>query len=219
MISDTHNLLDRVKVPDGDVLIHAGDATNRGRVEELARFHEQFAAHPHKHKILIAGNHDWLYEKDPALARSLVRAGVVYLQDSGAVLDPDGRMYPWDPGKPMEGLRFWGSPHQPEFCNWAFNLSRYEGGLAEKWAMIPEGVDVLVTHGPPAKILDSTWDGRHVGCSDLMDRVLKVRPKLHVFGHVHHSYGEATFDGMHFVNAACCDEQYMPSNPPIVVDL
>lgn len=217
-LSDTHNQLDKVSVPDGDVLIHAGDATNLGRLEELSSFHAQMASLPHKHKILIAGNHDWLYATQSSLARSLVRAGVTYLQDSGVVLDPDGHLYPWDPEKKMGGLKFWGAPWQPEFCNWAFNLSRMDGSLAEKWALIPEDTDVLVTHGPPKGILDLVYD-RRVGCADLLDRVLKVKPKLHVFGHIHYSRGEQFFEGTHFVNAAICDETYSPVNAPVIVDL
>jgi Icc-related predicted phosphoesterase len=202
-ISDTHNQLHKVNVPEGDVLVHCGDATNMGRVEELTRFFADFSALPHRRKVLIAGNHDWLFEKDPGLARSLVPVGVDYLQDSGVEID---------------GLKFWGSPYQPEFCNWAFNLSRYEGQLTEKWAMIPDGTDVLVTHGPPKGVLDNAYD-HHVGCADLLHRVLPLRPKIHAFGHIHYDYGEKMFNGTHFVNASCCNERYMPVNAPIVVEL
>jgi Icc-related predicted phosphoesterase len=202
-ISDTHNRLSRVKVPDGDILIHAGDATMAGRSEEIDKFDEDLERLPHKHKIVIAGNHDWLFQTHPAEARRRITAAT-YLEDSEVTVC---------------GLRIYGSPWQPEFCNWAFNLDRGED-LYEKWEKIPAKVDILITHGPPAKVLDRCPDGRQVGCADLEAAILdRVRPRLHVFGHIHHSYGQQDFEGMTFVNASVCNERYEPRNAPIVVDL
>ena len=91
-------------------------------------------------------------------------------------------------------LRIFGSPWQPWFHDWAFNLQRGPA-LAEKWALIPDGVDVLVTHGPPAEILDRTVHGEEVGCRDLRDALERVRPRLHLFGHIHEAHGRLERDG------------------------
>ncbi|MFY9341358.1 MAG: metallophosphatase domain-containing protein [Planctomycetota bacterium] len=201
-LSDTHDLHDQLTVPDGDLLIHAGDATMRGTLPQIANFDRWLARLPHRHKVVIAGNHDWLFERDPALARSLI-GHAVYLQDQEATIG---------------GLRIWGSPWQPWFYDWAFNLPRGPQ-LAAKWQLCPASVDVLITHGPPAGILDRTEGGDDVGCEDLLRELLRIRPRLHVFGHIHEGYGTVERDGTRFVNASNCTARYRPLQPPIVVDL
>ncbi len=145
-LSDTHNCNERIEVPDGDILIHAGDATTVGTHEQIRRFSDWFASLPHPHKVFVAGNHDWLFEKDNDSARSLLDPAIVYLQDSAIEID---------------GLKIYGSPWQPRFFDWAFNLNRGQE-MAEKWAMIPDDIDILITHGPPNGILDLVprkgWD-------------------------------------------------------------
>ena len=204
LISDTHlRLPTNFSVPDGDVLIHAGDATMGGSVREITAFMEWFANQPHKTKIMIAGNHDWLFETDPTLARSLVGESCIYLQDSGVEL---------------AGLRIWGSPRQPWFLDWAFNNGPEE--LRAWWAKIPGDIDVLLTHGPPRGILDVVrHNGDHVGCPELLARVKELPIRLHVFGHLHHGYGTLREGSTLFVNACTCDEDYAPVNPPVVIDL
>jgi Icc-related predicted phosphoesterase len=202
-VSDTHNQHNKIKLPEGDVLIHAGDFSMLGKVPEVGAFLKWFGEQPHKHKVLIAGNHDWLFERESTLATSMVPEGVTYLNDSGAVI---------------EGLNFWGSPVQPEFGNWAFNRNQFE--IDQHWQLIPSNTDVLITHGPPRGVLDWTVPCMNeVGCPDLLSRVLSVKPKLHVFGHIHEAYGQKQFEDTLFVNAALCDECYYLGNPPIVVDL
>lgn len=210
LLSDTHNCNEQISVPDGDVLIHAGDATNRGQIDEIAAFDEWFSGLPHEHKIFVAGNHDWLFEKSPKYAQSLLAKNIIYLQDSAVEID---------------GLKFYGSPWQPHFFDWAFNLNR-GGELAEKWKLIPDDVDVLITHGPPNGILDAVSRGAFVentGCEELRTRIEEIaafgKLKIHAFGHIHCGYGEAEKFGIRFVNASNCDEDYLPTNPPIVVDL
>jgi predicted phosphohydrolase len=207
-ISDTHNKHGQIVVPDGDVLIHAGDATMLGTVAEVGAFFNWFGGQPHQHKIFIAGNHDWLFEKDPALARSMVPPGVHYLEDSGLVIkDLNGQ----------GSVRFWGSPITPEFCGWAFNRNQAEIGM--HWDLIPKDTDVLITHGPPVGILDSNMFGGRCGCWDLRRSVWRVSPKLHVFGHIHESFGEWDEGGVKFVNACQLDGLYDLVNKPVVVDL
>lgn len=200
-LSDTHNLHGQLLVPAGEVLVHAGDATLRGSFDEIRAFLGWFAALPHPHKILVAGNHDFGFEKDPGAARQLVPPGITYLQDEGCE---------------VEGVKVWGSPWQPWFYDWAFNLLRGPQ-IRAKWDLIPEGTEVLITHGPPARILDQV-DRGPVGCEDLLARVQTVRPKLHVFGHIHEGAGQIVQGGTRFVNASICDRNYLPINPVIVVD-
>lgn len=202
-LSDTHNCNEQIAVPDGDILIHAGDATVSGTIDEILLFSQWLDRLPHRHKIFVAGNHDWLFEINNRLARKLLGAEIVYLQDSAVEI---------------EGLKIYGSPWQPWFFDWAFNLPRGEP-LAEKWRLIPPATDVLITHGPPFGILDFPPDGSNVGCEMLRRRIEEIRPKLHVFGHIHHSYGTVEKSGVKFVNASNCDEAYEPVNPPLVFDL
>ncbi|HMO82131.1 MAG TPA: metallophosphatase domain-containing protein [Pyrinomonadaceae bacterium] len=209
-ISDTHNCNEQINVPDGDLLIHSGDATINGSSAEIAAFDAWFSSLPHKHKIFVAGNHDWLFERDNALARSMLDDSVVYLQDSSVEID---------------GLKIYGSPWQPRFFDWAFNLMRGPE-LAEKWRLIPNDIDILITHGPPKGILDEVprnWGIENTGCEELRKRMEQIagsgRIKLHVFGHIHCGYGTHDEFGVKFVNASTCDEQYRPTQPPIVFDL
>lgn len=209
-ISDTHNCNEEIVVPDGDLLIHSGDAVTSGTLNEIERFFNWFASLPHKRKVLIAGNHDWAFQLQPDKVRALIPESLTYLQDSSTEID---------------GLKIYGSPWQPRFFDWAFNLNRGPE-LAEKWARIPDDIDVLITHGPPHGILDLVprkgWD-ENTGCEELRKRVEQIaaygRLKLHVFGHIHCGYGVHEEFGVKFVNASTCDEQYNPTNPPIVVDL
>ncbi len=169
-VADTHTFqADLGPIPDGDVFVHAGDLCRSGRLSELATVAEWLKGLPHKHKVVIAGNHDWCFVREPAVALELLGPTVTYLQDSGAEID---------------GVRFWGSPWQPAFNNWAFNLPR-GAALAEKWALIPPDTDVLVTHGPPAGIGDRSDDESRAGCADLLAAVGRVKPLLHLFGHIH----------------------------------
>lgn len=200
-ISDTHNFHSAVDVPDGDILIHAGDGTISGTREEVTDLADWMSSLPHKWKIFVPGNHDWLFEKHEQLASAIMARGVVHLQDDLCFI---------------EGLRIYGSPWQPEFFNWAFNLPRGKA-LADKWAQIPEGIDILITHGPPHGILDEAG-GLNKGCYDLLDRVKAIQPRLHVFGHIHEGYGEIELYGTTFVNASICDAAYNPCRKPIVIE-
>ena len=145
--------------------------------------------------------------------------GILYLQEArGYSLAEAGAIYLEDSGVDLLGLRWYGSPWQPRFFDWAFNADR-GAPLRQIWAQIPSGTDVLLTHGPPHGILDTTVRGQSVGCEELTLAIQRVRPKLHVFGHIHECYGQLVRDGTHYVNASSCNLQYLPIHPPIVVDL
>ena len=201
-LSDTHGLHGEIDVPDGDVLVHAGDVTARGDLDELPELDAWFAAMPHRVKVMIAGNHDWCFQREPEAARAAMPS-VTYLEDSAFT---------------ALGLRFYGSPWQPRFFDWAFNLDR-GAPLREKWDRIPAETDVLVTHGPPDGIGDRTEVGDEVGCMDLRGALARVRPRLHVFGHIHEGYGMYRFAGIDLVNASICNVRYRAVNAPVVVDL
>lgn len=200
-ISDTHELYDRMVVPDGDILVHAGDSSIAGSAEEILRLNAWLGTLPHRHKVIVAGNHDFLFENDPGLARSFI-TNAVYLENEETT---------------VAGLRFWGSPITPWFYDWAFN--RRDEDLKTCWRAIPAGVDVLITHGPPHGILDRTVAGDHVGCRFLGRELERVRPRLHIFGHIHESHGRTEQGGTTFVNASNLDETYALKYPPVVVDL
>lgn len=201
-LSDTHERHGELVVPDGDVLVHAGDFTGHGRPNKVEAFGRFLATLPHRHKVIVAGNHDFLFEKDPGRARDLL-GDVHYLEDAGITI---------------EGLSFWGSPWQPWFHDWAFNLPR-GAALAEKWALVPAGVHVLVTHGPPMGVMDRVHRGGfHVGCEALTEALERIRPRLHVFGHIHEGYGTVREGERLSVNASTCDLSYRPVNPPVVLD-
>lgn len=209
-ISDTHNRLGQMNIPDGDILLHAGDSTMQGTEDELIKFNQDLGRLPHKHKIVIAGNHDWGFQKDPAISRALI-TNATYLEDSFIIVD---------------GLKIYGSPWQPWFYDWAFNLHRgFE--IKQKWALIPDDIDVLITHGPPHGILDSVGPNHYnpvktnVGCEELFKTInsrLK-NLKLHVFGHIHPQHGFVKQDGVTFINAASLNDRYQVAHLPIVIDL
>lgn len=198
-ISDTHEQHRNLEIPEGDLLIHSGDITFSGEAHVVKDFMEWFKDQPHKHKIFIAGNHDDFFE-----TRSVNHG--IELRDSGISI---------------EGLNVWGSPMTPTFGVWAFMANR---GLAIKayWDKIPPDTDILITHGPPFGIQDLTpprWGSRNAGCEELLKAVQRIKPKLHVFGHIHHGYGVTTKDGTIFVNASTCTEEYKATNKPIVVTI
>jgi predicted phosphodiesterase len=185
-LSDTHGY--PCQVPDGDVLVHAGDVTDDGSLADLARAADWLHALPHRHKVLVAGNHDACLRdcRDEALR---LLGPIHYLEDAEVTL---------------AGLRIWGSPWTPEFGGWPFMLPR-GAALAAKWALIPQGLDVLVTHGPPHGILDEVW-GRAEGCEELADRVAAAAPRLHVFGHIHEGHGTRWRGRTLFANVSTAGE-------------
>lgn len=204
LISDTHlrHVRGPIDVPPGDVLVHAGDALLSGDLDELGHFARWLDSLPHAHKVFVPGNHDGIFEDAPSIARAALPPEVVCLIDQEAT---------------VAGLRIYGSPWQPAFQDWAFNLPRGLQ-LAEKWDRIPGGLDILVTHGPPAGILDGARSER-LGCQDLLEAVERTQPRVHVFGHIHPGYGAKQVGATLFVNASVCDPAYRAVNRPIVLEM
>lgn len=217
IISDTHTLHHKMlPLPESDVLIHCGDFSSTGKLDQVKDFASWFGRQNAKHKIIIAGNHDLTLEKNHGdrekVLKLFLENSITYIQDSEITFD---------------GVKFYGSPWQPEFCNWAFNLPRGYS-LKQKWNMIPDDTNVLITHGPPYGILDLVENNiqnmhrdLHQGCEELADKVMRLpKLKLHCFGHLHTCGGQTqVVDGKTFVNAAICDERYYPSRKPVVVEI
>jgi Icc-related predicted phosphoesterase len=212
-ISDTHTKHEKLNgfLPGGDMLICGGDITSRGYLTEIENFLKWFdKIDNYDHKIFIAGNHDFGFQDQPNETKGLLTGykTVDYLQDELLLVGN---------GDYEDMVKVWGTPWQPEFHNWAFNLPRGQA-LKEKWDMITVGTDILVTHGPAFGKLDYVaYDGKNVGCEDLLFKVQEIKPKIHVFGHIHEGYGYV-FDGhTHYINAAVLNGRYEFRNKPVNV--
>lgn len=220
-VSDTHGMHHRMlhKVPGGDVLVHCGDMTGHGTAGETKAVAHWLAAFPHKYKFAIAGNHDGFCERAPDAAQdTFTQAGITYLCEDAVTI---------------EGIKLYGAPFTPNFCDWAFMPPRLSKALGEKWDRIPDDVQVLVTHGPPHGIRDAyeryeyiaQAGQEHAGCELLRARLEQLPAlKVHAFGHIHEGYGreEIVLDNGNkviFANAAICTRAYRPTNAPLVVDL
>lgn len=217
LISDTHTRHHEVThdLPGGDILIHAGDLMNSGyRAEDITDFCKWFnSLEQYDHKIFIAGNHDRMFENAEEASMQIVNSykWIDYLQDNWIEVGDDNQM-----------VKIYGSPWQPEFHNWAFNLPRQGEELAAKWAAIPTDTDILVTHGPAQGHLDMSgppYNEPNLGCPLLRNHIDTVaRPKIHVCGHIHGGYGYK-FDGQtHWFNASVLNERYDYVNKPITFD-
>lgn len=201
-ISDTHGAHRQINVPEADILIHAGDFSARSSIAGLTDFNNWLGNLPHRYKIVIAGNHDSLFEMANIFARSFL-TNAIYLQDSEVIIDH---------------VKFYGSPWTPEFNHWAFMKQR--GEMKYVWEKIPADVDVLITHGPPYGVLDkSGYKKANMGCAYLGKAIETIRPKLHVFGHIHEGSGVEIREQTIFINAAIMNEHYKPVNEAVLVDL
>lgn len=188
-ISDTHN--STPVVPPGDILIHAGDLTQRGTPDELRSAVQWVASLPHPIKIVVAGNPDKSLDKafcdrellDPCEI-DWAAAGIIYLEHSATEITLRQRSF-----------TVFGSPFTPEYGNWAFQYPQAKllpARAQNVWASIPSEVDILITHGPPLGHMDAVGSQR-AGCAALLERMRNVRPILHVFGHVHGGRGVERF--------------------------
>uniref|UniRef100_A0A7S4QSS6 EF-hand domain-containing protein n=1 Tax=Alexandrium monilatum TaxID=311494 RepID=A0A7S4QSS6_9DINO len=223
-VSDTHGHHRDMtsRLPPGDVLLHAGDFSMAGELDEVTDFGSWLQSLPYAWKVVIAGNHDLSFDRSYSghhskerTSHEEVRAAFTKVcgEGSGIVYLEDGQCR-------IEGIGIYGSPWQPEFNYWAFNLPRGHA-LAEKWRAVPTGVDVLLVHGPPLGRGDACLPAlRHLGCADLLHEVQsRIRPAFCVYGHVHEGAG-VTFDGTtHFVNACSLNEHYECIHAPLVFDL
>lgn len=234
-ISDLHGFYP--KLEGGDLLIIAGDLTARDTYPEYEVLFEWLRRAPYKRIVLIAGNHDGLLQEEnvddenypPVIANLMHFTKMSYLSDSGME---------------FEGLKIWGSPWTPPFCDWHFMLP--EEKLKEKYDMIPFDTDILITHGPPMGILDTNREGIRCGSVELRKSIERIGPKYAIFGHIHEAYGEGHIGSFSIaettlisdqlgnpelspmtlvkhrttcLNVSHCDRDYNPVNPPIRIKL
>jgi Icc-related predicted phosphoesterase len=144
-----------------------------------------------------------MFERHPGAARELL-GNAIYLENSGTE---------------VASLNIWGSPVQPEFNNWAFNVAR-GAAIRRYWEMIPDNTNILVTHGPPFGMLDKLHPSTpHLGCEELAKAVEQIKPRLHIFGHIHGGHGLLTANGMCFVNASVVNEEYRLVHESQVVEI
>lgn len=204
-ISDVHTKISKVTLPSGDLLLIAGDLTLSGTIQELIKFNSDLEVIKPLYKngiVCIAGNHDWLFQKQHGVAKSLV-TNAQYLEDELIEIC---------------GIKIWGSPYSKWYYDWAFNLHPGKE-LQDKWSKIPDNIDIVMTHGPCFNILDRVPRGESVGDKDLLDAILRAKPKFHICGHIHNGYGMKKFHDITFINASSCDESYAPINPPIEFEI
>lgn len=213
-LSDTHNQHDNIPSEyisnlDGtiDLILYAGDMTGSGSRAQVKAFFDWFSQLPFKHKVVIAGNHDFFFEQAPEYEIEKFLGeypGVTYLNDSGVEID---------------GLKIWGSPITPYFYNWAFN--RVGGTIKKHWDLIPLDIDILVTHGPIFGYLDKVDRRYSKGCTYLLDRVNEIPGlKLFLHGHIHEGYGQIQLEsGTQVINASLLNEHYYMVNEPIIVEI
>lgn len=204
-ISDTHSKHHNLACGSGDILIHCGDFTVDGSLKASGDFADYIAKQDFKHKVVIAGNHDTCFEDERRTdaERLLSDRGITYLNDSGIEI---------------EGVKFWGSPIQPEFFDWAFNRAR-GAEIAKHWALIPSDTDILLTHGPAHGYLDRCHDGRRAGCEDLLATLQTIKPRIHACGHIHEGYGMRETEDTIFINACNLDLRYQLTNPAIELQI
>lgn len=202
-ISDTHGRHREVELEAADMIVHAGDMSELGTKEQIQDFIEWFSSLNYQYKILVAGNHDFFFEQ--ATSREIKR------------MIPKGITYLCDSGVEIEGIKFWGSPVQPWYHNWAFNRSLKN--ICRHWNEIPNDTDILITHVPPQHILDQNKRAESCGCPQLTKRVRDVKPHYHIFGHIHESYGVIEKDGTTYVNSSNLDFLYEYANQPIIIDV
>jgi predicted phosphohydrolase len=206
-LADLHGHLP--EIPSCDVLLLAGDLCPLGMasVEHEARwlrgsFRRWLDAVPAREVVGIAGNHDFVFEHAPQLVPDDLRW--TYLQDTGSLAG---------------GLSAWGSPWTPWFHDWAFNAPAVGGEdfLRERYDAAPDGVDVLLLHGPPAGYGDRVTRGASVGAVAALELVERLRPRLCVFGHIHEGRGAWTHGVTRLINAAAVGTGYRPRRDPVVV--
>jgi Icc-related predicted phosphoesterase len=206
LASDTHGL--DLKTPAGDYLLFAGDCTKNGTEQEFVEFARWLARQPQSEKYITFGNSDRAAENDPTTIRQILNQAHCLIDEMSVV----------------EGLKIYGSPWvvsdydeiRARSHKWAFALMNSSERYRSKWTEIPEGLDVLLTHGPPYGISDrQTPSNKHVGDGYLLERLKQLAangtaPKVHVFGHIHEGQKVTEKHGIEFFNASLLDRFSKP---------
>lgn len=209
-ISDTHCMHEQLEIPEADCVIFSGDCSNvqnsHHNEYEVYDFLNWFECLTIPIKVFVPGNHDTSIERRLITRGDFEDRGIVYLENRHTNVFQE-RVF-----------RIWGSPYTPSFSQgWAWNMKRSKLHMA--WDEIPDSTDIVVTHGPPKGVLDLSYsnDGHleMCGCEALRKRIAEVKPKLHLFGHIHNSKrvhfnsGVLTHDGVTYSNGSCCTDGNM----------
>jgi len=202
VISDTHGQHRKLQLPEGDIIIHAGDFCHFGNEDNLYDFLDWYDDLKFNFKILIAGNHDFFAAEHSIRFKEIIPEGITYLDDSGTSIND---------------IKIWGSPVQPDLIGWAFGKNRGKE-MKYHWDLIPEDIDILITHTPPYGILDKTRFGKSIGCEELSIRLKSLAVKIHIFGHVHESYGETIIGNTIYMNGSNINSSKGLVNPPKVFE-
>jgi len=225
-ISDTHNRHNKIQIPECYILIHCGDWTSRGYEDEVRNFAQWLNKQNAKHIIAIPGNHELEFERN-------LPSSLEWFKEEC----PNAHLL-IDQAVEIEGIKIYGSPVQPFFCDWAWNRASNATGyhshgksyfpppIKPHWDAIPNDTNILITHSPPYGILDKTTYANgeprpeNLGCELLMNRIKELKDlDLHFFGHIHAPGGnQIHLDGVSYYNAAICDEAYYPGNPITIVE-
>jgi len=208
-LSDTHSRHHEMtySVPNGDILIHAGDFSNCGRANEIYDFLSWYASFPHQYKIFIAGNHDFLHHF-PNLANIAKDMGLIFLHHQEYKI---------------ENYKIFGTPYTPKFFNWAHMYDTVQMGES-LYSDIPKDTNILICHGPEYGILDFALNSQsHVGSNELQKRIQQLNNlQLFICGHLHESYGKQRKSKNKkyiSINASICNVHYEPINKPIIINL
>lgn len=200
-IADTHTRENLLNIPDGDILIHAGDFSEVGTFRETKAFLSWFSNQNHAYKILVPGNHDFYLEKERYEKLKPYLQGVHILINESLIIN---------------NLHFWGSPNTSLGERWAFGLKVDQ--IENHWEKIPRKANIVITHNPPYDILDHTKN-KHVGCPYLRRQIEHLQPDYHIFGHAHDNYGKIKLGKTTYINATSFDDKYITPNKPIIINL
>lgn len=207
-ISDTHLTSHPIVALDTDIVIHSGDATMNGTVEEVIKFANWFKTLPGI-KLFVPGNHDFLFEREEYLARDLLRDPKIHVLINQQYIHKTL----------AKEITFWGTPVQPEYHGWAFNVKE-DAKRALYFSAIPDGTHFLITHGPAFGILDKNKAKKQCGDEELLKKIKKLPNLLyHQFGHIHESHGQIEIDNVLYINASHCGIPYWQTNPPIYIEI
>lgn len=171
-ISDTHGCHRELNLPKGDMLLHAGDICNMGNKDDVNDFIEWFSELNFKYKIFIRGNHDWDLINNKSLVPEKLPDNIIYLNHSGCDIN---------------GIKIYGVPYLEEYPD-------------STWDDIPNDTNIVITHNPPYGIHDKAPNGRLRGSENLRNKILEINPILHLFGHIHVSYGQSKIGKTAYIN-------------------
>ena len=208
-ISDTHNThhhFPKEWLIPADAIIHAGDFTNFGTKGECQDFLNWFSGlSQYKYKIFIAGNHDMFFDSNwkAYTERGKERWKNVIFGSTSEINDiiPPNLIYLNNSGVTIDNINIWGSPETTWYHDWGFNREVGKD-MQEVCDLIPTNTDLLITHGPPSNILDKMVSGVNIGSVELSHTLQRVKPKVHIFGHIHEAYGHLHMNDTDHYNAS-----------------